>query len=158
MPQQMTVDEFAARRANEDDLNRPLPIMGKPLGERQMETLLKPDLPVKKGPLEKLWIFSGEATRHVQLTNIPTEADKRRFDRNVNDILRVATWDADDYLDLLQAKFLVTKVLAAKSIGYTRMPRERDALNESRITQTIRDDRPPIPKDNGGLFGFLRRG
>lgn len=157
MPQQMTPKEFAARRANEDDLNRPLPIMGKAIGERQMETLLKPDLP-KKGPLEKLWIFSGEATRHVQLTNIPTENDKRRFDRNVNDMLRVATWDADDYLDLQQAKFLVTKVLAAKSIGYTRMPRERDALNENRITQTIRDDRPPIPKDNGGLFGFLRRG
>ena len=38
------------------------------------------------------------------------------------------------------------------------MPRERDALNENRITQTIRDDRPPLPKDNGGLFGFLRRG
>lgn len=157
MPQQMTPEEFAARRANEDDLNRPLPIMGKGLGERQMETLLKPDLP-KKGPLEKLWIFSGEATRHVQLTNIPTENDKHRFDRNVNDLLRVATWDADDYLDLQQAKFLVTKVLAAKSIGYTRMPRERDALNENRITQTIRDDRPPLPKDTGGLFGFLRRG
>jgi len=71
MPQIMSADEFAERRANESDLNRPLPLMGKPLGERQMETLLKPDLP-KKGPLDKLWIFSGEATRHVQLTNIPT--------------------------------------------------------------------------------------
>jgi len=155
----MTTDEFAARRANEDDLNRPLPIMGKALGERQMETLLKPDLPIRSGgPLKKLWIFSGEATRHIQLTNIPSESEMRRFNRGINDIMRVATWDADDYLDAQQAKFLVCKVLAPKSIAYTRMPRERDALNENRITQTIRDDRPPIPKDNGGLFGFLRRG
>lgn len=155
MPQEVSQEEFAAMRGD-----RPLPEINKSLGEKQMDTLLKPDLPVKpNGPLAKLWIFSGEVTRHVQLTNIPSEHEKHRLELHVVDLERVSNWDGSDYLDTLQAEFAFTQLLASKSITYTKAPRERDALNESRLTQTLRDDRAPLPKNSGGgLLGFLTRG
>ncbi|MCK9544267.1 MAG: hypothetical protein M0R03_19790 [Novosphingobium sp.] len=156
MPQEISREDYEAMRGG----SNPLPVIGKPLGERQMDTLLKPDLPKKdKGPLNKLWIFSGEVTRHVQLTNIPSEHEKHRLELDVMDLERVANWTGSEYLDTLQAEFAFTKLLASKSIAYTRFTRERDALNENRVTQTFRDDRPPVPKNaGGGLFGFLTRG
>jgi len=120
--------------------------------------LLDPDIP-DDGSLKDLWLFSGDVARHVELTNIPTPEAHRKFRRATTSILRVATWDADDYLQQRMAKLAFCDILAGKSIGYTRHTRERDALNENRLTQTLRDDRPAPPRsDGGGFLSFLKRG
>lgn len=160
MPIQMDEEEYRARQeALEEDLERDIPASPiKPLGERQMEKLIDPDVPTDTDSkeLNKLWIFSSKATRHIELTNIPTPEAHKIIRRKMTDLTRIAHWDADEYLQVRMAKFFVTDILGGKSIGYTRHSRERDALNENRITQTIRDDRPLPPRESGGFLNFVR--
>jgi|SRR5690554_3764600 len=158
MPIEMSADEYEALLGRANDPSRLLPANSPSLAEQSLSMLLDPDIP-PAGSLEDLWLFSGDVARHVELTNIPTPEAHRKFRRAVTSVLRVATWDADDYLQQRMAKLAFCDILAGKSIGYTRHSRERDALNENRLTQTIRDDRPGLPQDSGGGFlSFLKRG
>ncbi|MFA5408237.1 MAG: hypothetical protein WC343_05640 [Bacilli bacterium] len=159
MPIEMSAEEYEelVQRVNNPD--RPLPSGGPPLAERTLSKLLDPDIPDDEKGLKQLWLFSGSSARHVELTNIPTPEAHRKFRRSVTGVLRIATWDAGDYLQQRMAKLVFCDILAGKSIGYTRHSRERDALNESRLTQTVRDDRPAPPRNEGGGFlSFLKRG
>ena len=158
MPIEMSKEEYDELVSRVNDPNRPLPPNGPSFSEQSLSMLLDPDIP-DDGTLGPLWIFSGDVARHVELTNIPTPEAHRKFRRSITSILRVATWDADDYLQQRMAKLAFCDILAGKSIGYTRHTRERDALNENRLTQTLRDDRPAPPRnDGGGFLSFLKRG
>jgi len=163
MPQEISQEEFEARRAAVSaDINRPLPRIGISFSQQQLNTLLQPDIPKepeKHGILSRLWVFSGASARHFQLSNIPTPEDQILQERMVYDTFMVAGWDINpDYLDARMTQIAVNKLLAPKSISYTGVPRERDALNESRLTQIVRDERALPPKDHGGFFSWLRRG
>lgn len=158
MPLELSDEEYEELMERANDPDRALPTAGMPLGERTLAKLLDPDIP-KTSTLSALWIFSGDAARHVELTNIPTPEAHKKLRRRVADIMRIKEWDADDYAAERMARFVFCDILAGKSIGYTRHPRERDALNENRITQTISADRPSVPNDSGGGFlSFLKRG
>ena len=158
MPVEVSAADYEALLQRVNDPNRPLPQSGPSIAEQSLSMLLDPDIP-DDGSLKDLWLFSGDVARHVELTNIPTPEAHRKFRRATTSILRVATWDADDYLQQRMAKLAFCDILAGKSIGYTRHTRERDALNENRLTQTLRDDRPAPPRsDGGGFLSFLKRG
>lgn len=158
MPLEISDEEYEELMERANDPNRPLPSAGMPLGERTLAKLLDPDIPNTKS-LADLWIFSGPVARHVELTNIPTPEAHKKLRRRVTDIMRVKEWDADEYAAERMARFVFCDILAGKSIGYTRHSRERDALNENRITQSISAGRPDVPKDSGGGFlSFLKRG
>ena len=125
----------------------------KSLTEQQMDRLLNPDVP-KRDHLERYWAFVSQAGRHMELTNIPSPMEMQQLEDMANDIKRVAMWDAPKYFDERQMTFF-TKIMLYKSAGWTKNSRERDALNESRLTSEMRDNRNPPPKEHGGFLAFL---
>jgi hypothetical protein len=129
------------------------PPIAKTLTEKQMHLLLNPEVPRNEN-LDRYWSFSREAARHLQLTNIPNPFDMRRLEEITTDILRIGAWDADEYFDERQLRFF-TRILMLKSAGWTKNNRERDALNESRLTSEMRDNRNPPAKEHGGFLAFL---
>lgn len=166
MPLEMSEAEYEQYRKNQqrqeiaaEELEAPsrrqYPQLGKPFMDRHLGKLLDPDVPTGQN-LDRLWIFSSEAARHLQLTIIPDREAHRTLRRKLRDIIRVSTWDADDYLAQRQALLFSSDILAGKSIGYTECTRERDALNEDRRVVKV-DDRQPPPRESAGFLGFLRR-
>lgn len=125
----------------------------KSLTEQQMDRLLNPDVP-NKPHLDRYWAFVGKAARHMELTNIPSPKEMQQLEDMATDIRRVAMWDAEEYFEERQMTFF-TRLMLYKSAGWTRNSRERDALNESRLTSEVRDNRNPPPKEHGGFLSFL---
>lgn len=131
--------------------NYPPPM--KSLTEQQMDRLLNPDVP-KRAHLDRYWSFVGDAARHMELTNIPDRETMQKLEDMATDIRRVAMWDAEKYFEERQMTFF-TRLMLLKSAGWTKNSRERDALNESRLTNEMRDNRNPPPKEHGGFLSFL---
>lgn len=129
------------------------PPIAKTMTEKQMHLLLNPEVP-RKDNLDRYWAFSQKAARHLQLTNIPNPFEFRKLEEMITDILRIAAWDADEYFDERQLRFF-TRIMMYKSAGWTHNNRERDALNESRLTSEMRDNRNPPAKEHGGFLAFL---
>ena len=129
------------------------PPLAKSLTEKQMILLLNPDVP-KKPHLEKYWAFSSKAARHLELTNIPNSFEFQKLEDMATDIRRLGAWDAMEYFEERQLAFF-TRIMMLKSAGWTSHNRERDALNENRLTNELRDNRNPPAKEHGGFLAFL---
>jgi hypothetical protein len=122
--------------------------------ERYLQFLLGAGLPKARPHLEKHWLLASEVVKHLQLTNFPDKESYQKFKQMLTDQFRVGGWDADEYFDELQLKRF-GNLMAQKSISWTRVPRERDALNEDRHTTVVRDDRTPIPRESPTLIGGM---
>lgn len=122
--------------------------------ERYLQFLLGAGLPRAKPHLEKHWLLASEVVKHLQLTNFPDWNSYYKFKQMLTDQFRVAGWDADEYFDELQLKRF-GNLMAQKSISWTKVPRERDALNEDRHTTVVRDDRTPIPRESHGIMAGM---
>mgnify|MGYP000907811856 CR=1 FL=1 len=132
------------------------PTIDKTKDERYLDFILNPKVP-KDPRTDRLYPFSTEAAVHLQLTNIPDLPTYFRLKNMVIDLFRIEGWDAPEYLQLRLLKFF-SEIQMLKSAGWTKNPRERDALNESRQQLTLRDDRTPLPREsNGFLAGFFNR-
>lgn len=129
------------------------PPLAKSMTEKQMNLLLNPDVP-KKPHLDKYWAFSDKAARHLELTNIPNPYEFQKLEDMATDIRRIGAWDAMRYFEERQLAFF-TRIMMFKSAGWTKNSRERDALNENRLTNEMRDNRNPPAKEHGGFLSFL---
>jgi hypothetical protein len=121
--------------------------------EKVLDSLLNPDIP-KRDHLDKYYSIASEAARHLALTNIPDEWVMHKMRVMVQDLFRVGGWSAPEYFDERQLKFSSTLHLY-KSAGWTKNSRERDALNESKITQRISQDVATSPRETGNFFNGL---
>jgi hypothetical protein len=130
------------------------PQVGKPITERQIEKLIDTDVP-QNDVLKRLWLFSSESGRHFELTNIPDQKAHQKMKRGLRDIMRISTWDADEYMEIRQTLLLYNDVLSGKSIGWTDNARERDALNESRSIHRIEEGRQAPPRESSGFLSFM---
>jgi hypothetical protein len=125
--------------------------------EKYLEKLLNPSVPVDRSQLphvKRNWLLASEAAVHLQLTNIPDPGMLFMLQNMVTDLFRVGAWDADEYFDQRQLK-LESTIMMLKSIGYTKNPRERDALNESRFVNTVRDERARPRESTGFVDGLI---
>lgn len=129
------------------------PPLVKSLTEKQMNLLLNPDVP-RKPHLDKYWAFADKAARHLELTNIPNPYEFQKLEDMATDIRRIGAWDAQKYFEERQLAFF-TRIMMFKSAGWTKNSRERDALNENRMTSEMRDNRNPPPTEHGGFLAFL---
>lgn len=132
------------------------PPLAKSMTEKQMDLLLNPDVP-HKPHLDKYWAFADKAARHIALTNIPNPIEFQRLDDMATDIRRIGAWDARKYFEERQLAFFV-RIMMLKSAGWTKNSRERDALNENRLTNEMRDNRNPPAKEHGGFLSFFSGG
>lgn len=132
----------------------PAPV--KSMTEKQMALLLNPDVP-KKPHLDKYWAFTDKAARHLELTNIPNPYEFQKLEDMATDIRRIGAWDAMRYFEERQLAFF-TRIMMFKSAGWTKNSRERDALNENRLTNEMRDNRNPPAKESGGFLSAFMGG
>lgn len=154
-PQGYTPDQVAAA-IQQERARRGYPGMEKTKDERSIEYLLHPKTPATKH-INKFYALAGESAIHQELANIADPTIYYRLRRTVTDLFRIGAWDADEYFEQRQVRFL-SELFLTKSIGWTRNSRERDALNEFRQTSTIRDDRPQQPRESHGFIqGFFSR-
>lgn len=134
---------------------REYPEIDKTKDERYLEYLLHPAAPPNPH-VTKFYTMAGEAAKHLELANIADPVMYQRLRRSVTDLFRIAAWDAPEYFEQRQLKF-EAELLMTKSVGWTKNARERDALNETRNSMAIRDDRPVQPRESHGfLQGFFR--
>ncbi len=129
------------------------PPLVKSMTEKQMILLLNPDVP-QKPHLNKYWAFASKAARHLELTNIPNSFEFAKLEDMATDIRRIGAWSATEYFEERQLAFF-TRIMMFKSAGWTHNSRERDALNENRMTNEMRDNRNPPAKEHGGFLAFL---
>lgn len=122
--------------------------------ERYLQLLLGSGLPKDRPHIDKHWLIASEANRHSQLTNFSDRAEFHRYKMMLTDQMRVGGWDAPEYFDELSLRRYGI-ILGQKSISYTKVPRERDALNEDRHTTVVRDDRTPIPRESHGIMAGM---
>lgn len=135
---------------------REYPEIDKTKDERYLEYLLHPATPDNLPELDKFYSLAGEAAKHLELANIADPVMYQRLRRSVTDLFRIAAWSAPEYFRQRQLKF-EAELLMTKSVGWTKNARERDALNETRNSMAIRDDRPVQPRESHGfLQGFFR--
>ena len=121
--------------------------------EKVLEALLHPDIP-DRPELKKYYALASDAARHLALTNIPDDWVMHRFKEFVADLFTVGAWSAPEYFNERQLKF-ETQLHLYKSAGWTKNSRERDALNESRITQKLTQETNTAPRETGNFFGAL---
>ena len=156
-PQGMASPEDATWRQHAPPVHSQYPSPLEPTrDERYLHYLLHPSVPdsARQNGRERLWLLKPEAVKHLQLTMFPDQTSYHRFKKSLADLMRIANWDADDYLQERQLK-LYAEIMGRKSIGWTPNPRERDAINENRMTNVVRDDRTPPPRESHGFLGGL---
>ncbi len=125
--------------------------------ERYFEKLLNPGVPSERKHLNDKWVLASEAARHLQLTNIYDEKRLFYFEVWVDDLFTVASWDADEYFDERQLQFFA-EIAMHKSVSWTGAPRERDALNETRLVSTMKSDRQTRPTETSSFIGGFLAG
>lgn len=148
--------EQVAAAIQQERMKRGYPGMEKSKDERSVEYLLHPKTPPTPH-INKFYALAGESAIHQELANIADPVIYYRLRRTVTDLFRIGAWDADEYFEQRQVRFL-SELFLTKSIGWTRNSRERDAINEFRQTNTIRDDRAVPPRESPGFIqGFFSR-
>ena len=148
--------EQVAAAIQQERMKRGYPGMEKSKDERSVEYLLHPKTPPTPH-INKFYALAGESAIHQELANIADPVIYYRLRRTVTDLFRIGAWDADEYFEQRQVRFL-SELFLTKSIGWTRNSRERDAINEFRQTNTIRDDRAAPPRESPGFIqGFFSR-
>ena len=148
--------EQVAAAIQQERMKRGYPGMEKSKDERSVEYLLHPKTPPTPH-INKFYALAGESAIHQELANIADPVIYYRLRRTVTDLFRIGAWDADEYFEQRQVRFL-SELFLTKSIGWTRNSRERDAINEFRQTNTIRDDRAAPPRESPGFIqGFFAR-
>jgi hypothetical protein len=154
-PEGFTPDQVAAA-IQQERARRGYPSLEKTKTERELHLLLDPNAP-DVPHVNKFYSLVGGSGIHQELANIADPIIYYRLRRTVSDLFCVGSWDADEYFEQRQIRFL-SELLLTKSIGWTKNSRERDAINEFRQTNTIRDDRPQMPRESPGFFhGFFNR-
>jgi hypothetical protein len=122
--------------------------------ERYLDFLLNPCIPRNRPHLEKFWPLATEASKHLQLTKITDPGTLFRLKRAITDLYRVADWDAPEYFEQRCLKFF-SDIQMLKSVTYSTGMREREALVACTVSNIVRDDRTPPPKESSSFLGGM---
>lgn len=122
--------------------------------ERYLDFLLNPCIPKERKHLSKYWPLVSDAAKHLQLTKITDPGLFHSLNRQIQDLFVVGSWDADEYFDMRCIK-LFSKIQLLKSTTYAVGMREREALVACTVSNIVRDDRTPPPKESHGFLGGM---
>jgi hypothetical protein len=126
--------------------------------EKNLELLLCLNVPDRHDLPNRYFSLAGEPARHLQLTNIYSESVLDKISRWSTDLICVGSWDAEQYFDERQMKFM-SYVASLKSVSYSGHPTERQSLNEQRLTQTQRVQYDAPPRESSSfLMGMMGGG
>jgi hypothetical protein len=121
----------------------------------QMKYLLQPD-DVPNTINKKLWAI---VSRHLELINIESINEIPYYQRDVRQIIRVASWDWDmrdiAFADMQQVEFYAVQVLLKKSIRHGERLALMTTIQRSQVEEYA-ERSPGMGGGGGGFVGAIR--